>query len=694
MRAVARVLTSAFVFLACAGLCPAAEVEMLDGSVLRGRIVMETAAAIEVAASAPGRGTATLTVPKSKIHAVRDGGQVRVLNERPGAGPDRAGPSRTSSAGPEPQAPEERTGAVRQSPVAREPAPGAGAQEPVFWNLDGSGSFPDASPPAPFDGDRGAGVRWKAPLPNWSNSSPLVVRSAGGPRVLLLSEPADYAPLLLCLDAETGAELWRVELDAVAQLPAGEQAPARGLAKKMWALARLRKRLTAELQALYVKDRAGFSGREVPAAAESVVRRAREAGFEYRGISQSAGGYPNHLSVPLGGVHKQDQQRLRDLGLTTSQWDYQGTWDGVAYPTPVSDGARVWTVTMHNLYSCHDLDGRLVWQVRFAPPKLSDLTPEQQKEVAGADGKTRWPGGWPGQGGFNTSPIMTDGRLVSCAGRMVRCIDAASGKLLWAHPMRGEIGQALGVPAFVAVGQERYVIGVGNEGAGTPESAIYRLRDGAVVARLPGVTSSKGGVSGPVAWGDFVVNRPGHEDAMLVCHRLAPKDGGITLQEVWKLARSDRREESISLFRPASRDGRLYNGGSVLDLKDGKWVAARRSPLNGGYYGGGGILIGPAFLSWDFYGGTKSSDKTTEPGRARFAWHDARTGQPMGEGFLPVNPEDGKPLQFKREQACRDSWRWLGAATPFAWRDRLYVRAYDFLWCLGPKQKGPPCEAP
>lgn len=95
---------------------------------------------------------------------------------------------------------------------------------------------------------------------------------------------------------------------------------------------------------------------------------------------------------------------------------------------------------------------------------------------------------------------MAEGKLVSCAGRMVRCLDARTGARLWCQPMGGEIGQALGVPVFVVAGGERYVVGVCNEGAATPGSAIYRLRDGAVAAVLPGITSSKEGMSGPVVW--------------------------------------------------------------------------------------------------------------------------------------------------------------------------------------------------
>ena len=406
------------------------------------------------------------------------------------------------------------------------------AGEPVGWNGNWRGDFVTARPPVSFNGETGVGVRWKTKLPNWSNSSPLVVETVNGPRVVLLSEPTNYAPVLLCLDADTGKELWRRELDAVPLLPATEQAAARDLAQRMWNLNRLRKRLTAELQALYIKDKTGFAGRDtVPAAAEPIVAAAKAAGFEYRGISQSAGGYPAHFDYPSGGgIHRDDRKRLDALGLMASEWDYQGTWDGVAYPTPISDGARIWTITSHNLYSCHDFEGKIVWQVRFPPAGLKDLTAEQRTAL----GDTRWPGRWPGAGGFSTSPLMADGKLVSCAGAMVRCLDAVTGKVLWAQPMRGQIGQALGVPGLVEVDGEKYVVGVGNEGAGVTASAIHRLRDGVVVARLPGITSSKGGMSGPVTMGDVVVNRPGHEDKTLTAFRLVKRGDVLEPQALWR----------------------------------------------------------------------------------------------------------------------------------------------------------------
>lgn len=543
--------------------------------------------------------------------------------------------------------------------------------EVVGWNNDGSGSFPDARPPVVFDGASGTNVKWKAKLPNWSNSSPIVVDADKGPRVILVAEPLDYAPLLLCFDADTGRELWRRELDAVPFLPDAERAEAREVAKRGWAAARLRKALTAEIATLAKDNRDAWKDKNnLPAEAAPILEKAKAAGLHYTGLGSSAGGYANYIHPVGGGQFARDHRRLTELGLMWSSWDYQGTWDGVAYPSPISDGKRIWTVTMHNLYSCHDVDGNVVWQVRFPPPKPSDLTPEQKGRLTDKNGRCGWPYGWPGQGHFSTSPLMVDGKLVSMAGAMVRCLDATTGKVLWAEPLDGNIGQNMAVPGVVTLGGERYIVTATGEGRIADGDSLHRVRDGKRVGVLPGIASSKGGNSGPVIHGDIVVNWPSHgEGVSLTAHRMEVHGDTVTCEPVWP---SSPKSRQVNLFRPCWRDGKLYNAnGTILDLANGTLNPVGRPRHGGGYAGDGCLLIGDSLFSWDFYKGS-------------FVWSDIRTGAKLGEGVLPVNPADGHSLAFKREQACLDEWRWLTAATPFAYKDRLYIRAYDFLWCIAP----------
>ncbi len=69
---------------------------------------------------------------------------------------------------------------------------------PVGWRGDGSGKFPSANPVTRWK--PGKNVLWKSAI-GPGHSSPIVV----GRRLLVTSEP----DLLVCLDVETGHELWR-----------------------------------------------------------------------------------------------------------------------------------------------------------------------------------------------------------------------------------------------------------------------------------------------------------------------------------------------------------------------------------------------------------------------------------------------------------------------------------------------------
>jgi outer membrane protein assembly factor BamB len=70
--------------------------------------------------------------------------------------------------------------------------------EPVGWRGDGSGQYPSADPVTSWSADQN--VLWKTEVGK-GNSSPILV----GSRVFLTSEPN----VLICVDAQSGRELWR-----------------------------------------------------------------------------------------------------------------------------------------------------------------------------------------------------------------------------------------------------------------------------------------------------------------------------------------------------------------------------------------------------------------------------------------------------------------------------------------------------
>ena len=79
---------------------------------------------------------------------------------------------------------------------------------------DGTGLYPDANPPLAWDIERGINIRWKKAIPT-DDAEPVVV----GNRLFVTT----YTGELVCLDADTGADLWRRKPEGAA--PAGDYPP-------------------------------------------------------------------------------------------------------------------------------------------------------------------------------------------------------------------------------------------------------------------------------------------------------------------------------------------------------------------------------------------------------------------------------------------------------------------------------------
>jgi hypothetical protein len=295
---------------------------------------------------------------------------------------------------------------------------------------------------------------------------------------------------------------------------------------------------------------------------------------------------------------------------------------------------------------------------------------ETARIEAGSTSASRWPGGWPGAGHFSTSPLLRGDCLISSAGRFLRAMDADTGKVLWRLPMCGSIGQCMGVPGIVEVGGTTCVIMIDREGGRESSVEIVRLADGKVVGNLPAVTCSKGSITGPVVLSDGTVVAYGPAKTRkrdIVAWRLSVDDAGrVAITERWRAAAM----KYFGLWRPAWRGMEMFSRHVRFDGRAGKPVLENmRRPFKGGSYDGTHFLAGPYFVQVGFYAG-------------KLAFFEMATGKLAGVGSVPVNPADGLPVQRKREQATRSDWRWFGCGTPFAYKRRLYVRSYDFLWCF------------
>ena len=99
-------------------------------------------------------------------------------------------------------------------PGQKDPQPSPG--RPLGWRCDGTGIFPDTNPPTEWT-PAGRNIRWKTkfddPYP-WGNAQPVVV----GKRLIVFHEPTFMA----CLDADTGAILWRKDVNLLWTLKGAE----------------------------------------------------------------------------------------------------------------------------------------------------------------------------------------------------------------------------------------------------------------------------------------------------------------------------------------------------------------------------------------------------------------------------------------------------------------------------------------
>ena len=82
------------------------------------------------------------------------------------------------------------------------------AERPIGYRGDGTGHSPGATPPLEFSEKDGKNVLWSIKMPNWGQSSPVVV----GKRVITMAEP----DTTICVDADTGKVLWQ---DALGLFP-------------------------------------------------------------------------------------------------------------------------------------------------------------------------------------------------------------------------------------------------------------------------------------------------------------------------------------------------------------------------------------------------------------------------------------------------------------------------------------------
>jgi len=197
------------------------------------------------------------------------------------------------------------------------------------WHGDGTGRYPDATPPLTWSRDEK--VAWRVPIPRWSNACPVVQDD----RVLVCSEPST----ILCYALADGKLLWQAEQDYADVAPDAAAAEAARAARQ--ALEDLEPKL---------------------AAAERAVRNAKDT------LKKAPDDEDTQKSVADA---EQQRDALRKTLEPHARYRYPARHDvnGLTSPTPVADGSRFYVLFGSGTLAAYTLDGQRVWGRETVRPK-------------------------------------------------------------------------------------------------------------------------------------------------------------------------------------------------------------------------------------------------------------------------------------------------------------------------------------
>lgn len=258
---------------------------------------------------------------------------------------------------------------------------------PVGWRTDGTGKYPQATPPEEWAADKN--VVWSTPIvngdkPAWSCASPVIV----GERIFITAEP----DTLMCLSAKDGSILWQ-HANGYKELATPEEVP--DIDPLNAQLAELRKKIG---QLWWQGNKVKTELKDKPEDAE--------------------------LKAKLEDLQKQAAAAQEQMKPLMEKWyALPKTYEinGFSTPTPVSDGKNVWALFNHGVAACYDLDGNLIWRKFFEKP---------QNEY-----------------GHSSSPVMADGKLIFHILNL-HAVDPLTGNVVWkvrlpeawGTPVLGRIG--------------------------------------------------------------------------------------------------------------------------------------------------------------------------------------------------------------------------------------------------------------
>jgi outer membrane protein assembly factor BamB len=496
--------------------------------------------------------------------------------------------------------------------------------EMIGYRGDGSCVAPNAKV--------GTDVLWRAPLPNWNLGAPVPVKE----RVFVMSEPDrdhDF-PVLLCVNAADGKILWQREIvhevdDAV---------------RKAW-----HEHLEA-LRNLYRARYVYATTTNTEAIAELGCAVNEKGGVSWKS-ADPANKRGDRQDVALA-------RTFNKGGLYFDVWHLGGLGRiGYAYPTPVSDGQRIYVATGLHSFACYDLDGKLVWQTRSVGQGSSQA----------------------GYGGDDfcknaRSPLIYKNLLLSDVGNLVRAFDKETGKLLWSDK---HTGHEIVTPVIITVGGKDLLL--------TATVTAYSLPDGKKFA-VEGWKNHGGTMLVKSDERDVVFFTGGGEHGgwenkgQPPCTTPPPAavkfalDGEkLTATVLWSGIESKSSGECHAGI--VYQAGKLYHpGGVILDAATGKILAGKFRDRQ--------TRATPATRHLLWIAGDRLIGVTEDKGAGLVEVYDL-AGKKLSSTPLPVTPAEGERRERIIETVGGPGWG-FSYGCPFTIAgNRLYLRAHRELWCLG-----------
>lgn len=528
----------------------------------------------------------------------------------------------------------------------------------IGYRGNGSGVYPNTNPPTECDDATGKNILWKAPLPHFGHSSPIVV----GSRVFVTCEPgwkSDW-PQLLCFDANTGKELWRKDLN---HLPVSKLIP-----EEQTRVAEAWHQFLTKWAEGYKAAWRWRTGDD--AAKNEADKQLAKNGFQPR--NKKMGDPFDGREINMNEASFKDINTLMKKGnLMGETWREGGSLGvacvGQSFATPISDGQKIWTVTAFGGFFCYSLEGQLLWAKHY---------PGQMGEYC-RNGR---------------SPLLWKDLLLSDITALCRAIDKNTGELKWSA-LVGQ--QAIITPTIISVAGTDILLcdgGAMTKGGKLGGGKAFRLPDGKELT-IDGWTDlgataltkcderdvvffCEGGDHAP--WSGF--RATGHQNSpAAVRFRLEGETLKTTL--LWNGVDGKAFTAYEGLVYHA---GKLYcNGdtGLILDALSGKVLAGSSEK--------GKTRVTPAsrhmlVVAGDrLYGISESSVNKGNKTKVGILSAYSLDGKPIGQGtLLTAKVEGGKSEQIGQTTG-NETWG-FSYSCPFSVSgDRIYARSNDDLICIG-----------